>query len=489
MIKTLDGIEHIKTRPEMYIGDTTYSTHLTREIISNAEDECLAGRCNRINVFLINDINERQWTVVQDFGGGIPLTSDELPGKDIPIEICCSTNTGGKFNNGDGNSSYIISAGQNGLGLKTANALSNWLYLTTKTNRKEHEYYQYIFKEGKFIEKNTIEINDPNNQYSTEVKFLPNPKYFQYPYAIPDIIQNELEIAHYGLGDDITLFFNGNQISNNYYEEFIGSNSIEYVSESIYNDNLEGCNITISLYDDFDSGKIFKGIVNLLSSSIGTHMNVCNSLLKNKLVEIAEKNKKLIQANDILVPIRILCNLKLIDARFDSQIKDKLAVRPNNLQPLIEPVIDKLIKNNKDFFNKVIDKAEEYRVNLQASKQSRKSKTTSKIVKVDGLSDCISNKSELCTLYLVEGESAGGTMKQCRNPEYDAVLGLMGKVLNVIADKSTKDKILMNKVVNCIANALGYKLYGDIDPNKCRYGKIMIVTDSDNDGSNTHKRV
>ena len=481
MIKTLDGISHIQHRPELYIGPTTFATHLMREVIANAEDECLADRCKKINVFILNDINDNQWCVVQDYGGGVPLISEALPDKDIPVEICCSINTGGKFDNGSSNSGYKISAGRHVEGLKAVNALSSYLYLTTKANDEDNNYWEYSFKEGKFISKRLIKI-DSNNQFSTEIKFLPNPKYFQHPTIESDIILNELEMAQYGLGNSITITYNGNKVENKYYENFIGNNYIEVVSDSINNDNGESCNLTISLYNDFDSGKIFNGIVNLLPSNEGTHMNVCNNLLKNKLIEIANKNKKLIQPNDILVSIKILCNLKLLDPKFDSQTKVKLSMKVDELQNLIEPVINKLIKNNRDFFNKVIDKAEEYRVNLEASKKSRKSKSSSKTVKVEGLKDCICRKAEKCTLYLVEGTSASGNMTQCRNPEYDAILGLRGKILNVIADKATKFKILENQVINNIANALGYKLYGEIDSDKCRYGKIMITVGGDFDG-------
>ena len=307
---------------------------------------------------------------------------------------------------------------------------------------------------------------------------MPNSQFFQSPTMDWPVIKEVLTIAKYCLGDSVRVTLNGEEILNNYLEEFKGENCVELVNEEYQSKfTQETCQIYIARYDDFDSGKVFKGIVNLLASSEGTNQSVCNNLLKNKLMDIANKQKRHVQPNDLLVPIRILCNLKIKEPHFNAQTKGKLEVRSETIQPLIEPVIDSLLKINKDFFDTVITQAEEYRINLQASKQSRKSKSSGKIVKVNGLKDCVCKKANLCSLYLVEGDSAGGKLTQARDPQYDAILALRGKLLNVIANNVSKDKVLNNQVINNIANALGYKIYGPVDPEKCRYGKIFIVAD------------
>ena len=491
MIKTLDGITHIQQRAEMYIGNTEYSTALFKEVFDNQKDEILAGRCNRIDIFLIKDSNGNLWNIFRDWSNGIPLTSSELPGKDIPIEICVSLNTSGKFDKTNDNSEYLIAAGQNGLGLKAVNALSSYLYITTKAHDKDNNYWEYFFQNGKFISKRLVKIktNEFEESFGTEVKFLPNPKYFQNPIPNEDIIMKDLLVSKYALGDTITINFNGHPINNTYYEDFIKDIEEIITAKSNFKETRESCKIDIALCENINDGKVFQGIVNLLSSNEGTHCNLCFNLIKNKLFTIAEKKKKHVQINDLLIPIKVLCNLELRDPRFESQTKVKLANRNNELQLLIEPVIDQLIKNNSSFFDKVIDKAEEYRINLESSKVSKKTKAKGGKVKVHGLKDCSCKDPNLTTLYLVEGFSAEGKLLECRSPVYDALLALRGKLLNVIHDKVSKGKIMENDVIKNIAAALGYKLFQEVDPTLCRYRDIMIMSDADPDGERLSQKI
>ena len=482
MIKTLDGISHIQQRAELYVGNTEYSTSLFKEAFDNAKDEILAGRCNRVDVFLVKDNNGNLWNIIRDWANGIPLTSPELPGKDVPIEICTSINTSGKFDKNNNSSEYIIAAGQNGQGLKAVNALSSYLYLTTKAHDADDNYWEYFFQDGKFISKKLIKLqnNTFDTLFGTEIKFLPNPKYFQNPVPDENVIMNDLLVSKYALGDNISINYNGSPVQNTYYAEFIKPNPEQVITGEVTSKTTqESCKIDICLCENLSDGKLFQGIVNLLSCNEGTHNNMCFNLLKNKLFAIAEKKKKHVQINDLLVPLRVLCNLKLRDSRFESQTKIKLAVRNDVLQSLIEPVIDQLIKNNSSFFEKVIDKAEEYRINLESSKASKKSKL-GKTIQVRGLRDCSSKNRNERSLYLVEGNSAAGSAIKARDARIHGILPLRGKLLNVI--QATKSKILNNDVINSIANTLGYKLYGEVNPEKCRYSSIFITTDADNDG-------
>ena len=472
MIKELNDIEALQQTPGLYVGSVDNPQTLFNEIFDNAKDEALNGYATNIDIFNIKDDMDNYWYIVRDNGRGIPLTSPGIEG-DVPIRICTKLHSGGKFDK----DIYEFSSGLHGCGNVAVNALSLMMVLTTKYDDTHH--IQYTFQNGNFINKNIIDLQP----YSTEVKFTPNSKYFYKNYCDESLIKETILVAKYALGDNVSIFYNNEKIDNNYLENF-KSNTTECISSNykLLSTN-ETCEIYIGYCEDLDYGKVSKGIVNLLVSNEGTHINVCNNLLKNKLLELAIKNKKHVVANDLLMPLKVLCNVKLKNPHFPAQVKGKLEVHPSTIQPLIEPVIDNLIKEHKEFFNKVIDKAEEYRVNLEASKNARKSKSFSKSVKVEGLKDCISKKPELNTLYIVEGLSAGGNIVQCRNPQYDAILPLRGKLLNVVSKKATKSKILDNQVINNIANALGYKLFGVIDPSKCRYGKVMIESDADQDGN------
>lgn len=483
IIRELSDIVGVQTYPSLYIGNTEYCTHLINECLINARDEIMAGHCKRMDVFSYTD-DYGEWFVTRDWANGIPTTSPEIQG-DAIVKICSKLHSGSKFRDGKSSTFYNQVGGMFGIGLTAVNALSKYLIITTKANDKDNNHWQYIFEDGEFKQRQLIKLDNQDPQtpiYSTEVKFLPSSKYFQHLTWDESIIKELLAVTRYGLPEDVEINFQGNPVPNTYLDDYFGQYA-DMVNAS-YTDKFtkESCTIYVAVYDDFDSGKEFKGMVNLLIANNGTHQNLCFNLLKNKLSVIAEKEKKHVQNNDFLVPIKVLCNLSISEPQFDGQVKDKLDVKPDDIKHLIEPVIDTLIKKNQNFFNVVIDKAEEYRINIQSNKQARKSKASSKIVRVNGLKDCVSKDPELTSIYLVEGESAGTTFMKCRNPQYDALLALRGKLLNVIMDKATKTKILENQVINNIASSLGYKIFGEINPDKCRYGKIFIVADSDTDG-------
>lgn len=479
-IRILEHIQAVQERPQMFIGETDTPTHLWIEAIDNARDECLSGHSNRIDVFS-EDTPIGKSYVVRDYGRGIPITSTEVEG-DVPIAICTKLYSGGKFGSG----LYDFSSGLHGVGLTVINALSVVMKITTRASDNIH-HYVYTFNNGAFTTKDTIILSgDPNERFSTEIRFTPDNKYFNTTECDTNIIANLLKIARYGLNDNIQIYYQKEAVINDLLETFKGGNTCADMITGEYIDKhtKQSCRIDIALYNDFDSGKVFNGIVNLLQTNEGTHMNLCFNHLKNRLYEISQKgkNKSHLQINDLLVPIRVLCTLKIKNPRFPAQTKGKLVTDKSELEPLIVPVIDNLIKKNPKFFDTVIDIAEAYRVHLQTSKQSKKA-TFGRIVKVEGLKDCSCKDPSKCTLYIVEGQSAGTTLTKCRNPKYDAYLALRGKVLNVISSKATTSKILSNQVIAYIAMAMGYKLFQPMDPKKCRYSKVMFLADSDVDGA------
>ena len=476
-ITELSAIESVRKRASLFIGGNGVS-QLLIEAVLNSIDEILAERNNKVNAFYNIIDNDNIEYICQDWStNGIPLKTKN--GQDGIISIATKLFSGGKY---DSSLYFKGSGGTNGLGTLIINSLSKQLIITTLAHDGNNNHIRYTFKNGEFVDKKLIHLksNDPNSIYSTEVRFIPNKEYFESILVEDKKIVEVLKLARYIFNSDIQLIYKNQLIENTFLDDFKGENCINYIdSEYIDKITKEYCKLGIALYDDFDSGKIFKGIVNSLSVDEGTHKNVAQNLLKNKLFEIAEKNKKHVQLNDLLVPIKILCTIQIKDSQYKEQIKGTLDADKNIISNLIEPVIDNLIKNNKEFFNNVINLAESYRVNLQSSKESKKNKI-GKTVIVRGLRDCSSKDKSLRSLYLVEGNSAAGAALKARNPLYDAIIGLRGKILNVLT--ASKQKILECDVIKSIAGALGYKLYGEIDPDKCRYQYVYIMADADSDG-------
>lgn len=480
-IQALEHIEAIRARPQMFVGELDAGCdQLLIELIDNSRDECLCGCSNKMEVFSEVDKDNNKWFVVRDWGRGIPLTSTKMPGKDVPIEISTKLFSGGKFTSG----LYSFSSGLHGVGITLVNALSTKFQIITKGN--DTNYFQYLFENGKFIEKkasppHSYDSSNPSF-FSTEIRFTPDPKYFPILDVNTNNIFHLLSIAKYGLEDSVKIFYENKEVLDTLLESFIkGSESV--VSDSfIHPKTKEECKIHIAFYNDFDSGKTFSGVVNLLDTNEGTHKAFFESILKDKLYEISQKTKKCVQPNDLLVPIKSLMILKIKNPAFPAQVKGKLATKREFLQPLIEPTVINLIKKNQDFFNQVIDAAEVYRVNLETTRTTKKA-SYGKVIKVSGLKDCSSRDRESCSVFLVEGLSAGSTFVKCRDSRTDAILALRGKLLNVISKKASKAKILENQVIMNIAMSLGYKPFAPIDPDKCRYGKIILTADADPDGS------
>ena len=483
VIKELDSIDAVRQKYTMFISNRNRA-QLVNEGVANACDEALAGYCDKIDVFCkINEDNERVW-YIRDNGRGIPLkTNNDTDGV---ISIATKLYSGGKYDN----EIYKTSSGTHGLGVILLNGLSKWLKITTLARNKDSDHVRYSFKDGKFELQKLIHLRtkDGSIPFSTELQFVIDDEFFDskdLPPIDESFIERELMLAKHVLQDRCTIFFNGEEIQDTYFQEFLGDNYVEVISGDTRNKKTEECcHIDISLYDDFDSGKCFKGIVNMLECNEGTHKNVVQTLLKNKLTELSEKNKKYIQSNDFFIPIRINCELQLSYTAFEEQVKNTLAVSRQDIINLIEPVIDNLLKNNKEFFNNLLDRAEEYRVNLESNKKSKQGKR-GKTVQVKGLFECSSRNPKERNLYLVEGQSAGGSLLSARNPKTDSVLALQGKVLNVVGTdkkKVSQKERLSDMVIQAISTTLGYKIFGEIDISKCRYKNIFIVVDADVDG-------
>ena len=478
-IEQLTPIEQIRLRPGMWIGSVSDPTNIFIEIIDNALDEMYSGRCNKINI----KMNENNSYTVQDWGHGIELTSPKMPGADVPLELVTKLFSGGKFYD-----EYGFSAGMHGCGMVVVNALCEKFQLTTIYD--DTHYVEYSFKNGEFISKEIINKygDDP---FSTEIYFKPSSEYFEILSIDEERIKNKIEAANCCLSKECEIYLNNELIDgeliSNFFSDIPENMKLKGFSENRYGEMAE---LTIGI-TDIDNGKDFKGIVNLIPTNDGTHNRTVMNVIKKNMYDIITRNKINIKnMDDILVPIKVGLVMTLKQPTFDSQTKNKLTSKPEDFEKLIQNCFDgilaKAVSNmsnepeEKSFLPVWVRKSEDYRIQIESKKKSKEINIGKSVV-VKGLFECMNKNTNECDLFLLEGESAGGSLIKCRDPNKHAVLALRGKPLNV-AMKS-KAAILKNDVINNICAALGYKVFGKIDPELCRYKRIFIAADADADGS------
>lgn len=462
-IEQLTPLEHVRRRT-MWTGARTFSTQILLECLENCLDECLSGYSNKLEIDKKDD-----YYIVRDYGRGIPLTSTKMPGKDVPVEICTQLFSGGKF---ESDGLYSFAVGQNGIGLLLVNALSSKFYVTTRFNNKFS--MQYEFENGIFKGKSKI----PYQEFSTEFKFIPDPQYFESVNIEENVILERLKAAKNCLNESVKLFYCNEEITTDLMTEFM-CDTEEIVTSSTENKVGEECKVFIGLVNDENEGKQFQGVVNLVPTIEGTNSKVSAYVVKNLLLDVANKKKMSIKyGDDLLVPIKLMVILKLKKPEFDSQVKRKFISKRETFEPLISKCVESIIKNNPEFVQLIIQRAEDYRVQIESNRNAKKRKIGRNSVIVKGLFECM-DKGNDCDLFLIEGESAGGNLIRSRDPKKHAILALRGKVLNV--GEASKEKILKNEVINNICAALGYKPFQEIDPEKCRYGRVIIAADADQD--------
>lgn len=478
-IEQLTPIEQIRLRPGMWIGSVTDPTNIFIEIIDNALDEMYSGRSDKINI----KINENNSYIVQDWGHGIELTSPKMPGADVPLELVTKLFSGGKFYD-----EYGFSAGMHGCGMVVVNALCEKFELTTIYDK--NNYVKYEFKNGEFINKSIIKKygNDP---FSTEIYFKPSKEYFEKLSIDEEKIKNKIEAANCCLSPECEIYLNDELIEGELISNFF-SDIPENMKLSATSKNKFGESVTLTVgITDVDHGKDFRGIVNLIPTNDGTHNRTAMNIIKKSMYDIITRKKINIKVmDDILVPIKVGLMMTLKQPTFDSQTKNKLTSKPETFETLIENCFDTILtmgaKNateepeDKSFIPVWLKKSEDYRTQIESKKKS-KERNIGKSVVVKGLFECMNKNTNECDLFLLEGESAGGSLIKCRDPNKHAVLALRGKPLNVAV--KSKSAILKNDVINNICAVLGYKAFEKIDASLCRYNRIFIAADADADGS------
>jgi len=467
-IHVLDEIKHIQLNPGMYIGSTENPTHLIEEILDNSLDEALAGYATIIAVLI--DTKKNEFTIL-DNGRGIPLSDN------TPITVSMKLFSGAKFQ--DRKTAYQISSGVHGVGMIAVNALSKEYNVEVFRNGR---YAKYHFKDAKLKKTDINKSNKVNPPFSTKIHFIPDKKFFETLTPDIDRIRRRLTTASAEMSSHIKFVLTIDEKS----EVFALS------KEDNFKTLLKETPPIMELYSEkgaekFDvmfayeqSGTITPKIIssiNLLPvDGGGTHLMAFYDLLKEFFLAKAKKFGYSFQPNDCLIGLRAYLMLSLIEPKFSGQTKDKLTNRKTYFSPFIASLKSQL--NSIEDIIKYLERFQEYRRKLDSKKLVRTGSTSNRAsTKFTKLRDCSSRLGEL---FIVEGDSAGGSIIQSRDPRIHAVLPLKGKS---IPNVTTKKTILENKEVSELIQAIGTGVGPHFNLAKLRYSKIVCATDADFDGA------
>ena len=490
-IKVLEGLQAVRKRPAMYIGSTDKRGlhHLVYEVVDNSIDEALSGYCTLIEVFLNKDGS----IAVRDNGRGIPVESHKKYGKP-GVEIAMTMlHAGGKFDK----TAYKVSGGLHGVGVSVVNALSKWLEVEVKRNRKK--YYQR-FEVGNPVEK-LKEIGSAEGT-GTKVTFYPDAEIFEeinFDYETLRKRLQELAFLNKGLiiriknendGKEEQFCYEGGIIQ---YVKYINKNKNCLFNEPIYiHGEKNGVDIEIAIqYTDGYTENIFTFVNNINTHEGGTHLSGFKAGITRVINDYGKRNvfkkNEVLSGEDIREGLTAILSCKIPDPQFEGQTKTRLG--NSELKGIVESLIyDKLsifLEENPTISGFVLDKALRASRAREAARRARELTRRKGLIESSALpgklADCSSKDATRCELYLVEGDSAGGSAKQGRDREFHAILPLRGKILNV--EKSRLDKILENKEILAIISAMGTGIGDEFSIDKARYYKIIIMTDADVDGA------
>ena len=489
-IKVLKGLEAVRKRPGMYIGDTNITGlhHLVYEVMDNSIDESMAGFCTKIAITITKTGN----IIISDNGRGIPTEIHPTENISAATVVLTVLHAGGKFDN----ETYKVSGGLHGVGVSVVNALSSQLKLTIYRNNAI--YYQE-FKKG--IPQNKLEIIGETKKTGTTIEFTPDNTIFETTEFIFQTLADRFkEIAY--LNPKIKIEFKDERNKKKEIYEFKGGIK-QFVEDTnknkpitnviVINNNIEDVQIDIALlYNDIYSEKSQSFVNNIKTTDGGTHETGFKAGLTRAITNYINQNasvrdKTKISGDDIREGLISIVSIKMMDPQFEGQTKAKLG--SSYIKQLVQKITyDKLVRyfeENPDEAKIIMQKSLMAAKGREAAKKAReltRRKDSLSIGTLPGkLADCQSKDALECELYLVEGDSAGGSAKQGRDRVFQAILPLKGKILNV--EKSRIDKILKSEEIRNIITALGCGIGEEFNIEKLRYHKIIIMTDADVDGS------
>ena len=501
-IQVLEGMEAVRKRPGMYIGSTDQRGlhHLIYEIVDNSVDEFMAGYCSSVTV----TIREDGSVLVQDDGRGIPVDKHPTTGMTALETVMTTLHAGGKF----GGKAYAVSGGLHGVGASVVNALSTWVRASVT---RAGNIYRQEYKRGKSMSEMTTESaqNGKSSQSGTAIEFMPDVEIFGELVYDFNILSNRFkEMAYLNKGLQITFLsewhtsrWPNNQVT--YYFDGGISSFVRGLNQNrgvVHEDpiyvekDFEGTKVEVALqYNDSFSEFVYAFANCINTEDGGTHVTGFRSALTRVLNDYGRKQKFIkdnepnLSGEDTREGVTAVISVKLKDPQFEGQTKNKLgnAEARTQVETVLGEALQIFLEDNPREGKAIIDKCMTSQRAREAARKARELIIRKNAMDGGGLpgklADCSEKNPELCEIYLVEGDSAGGTAKMGRDRKFQAILPLWGKILNV--EKARADKIVTHDAIRSMITAIGAGLDEDFDLEKLRYHRVIIMCDADVDGS------